>query len=285
LTAVGRSSDGGGIDVDDIERLDPIRGGDISRAFRGTTRDGRVVFVKTRQDAPTGMFEAEATSLRWLRDAGAIDVPEPLAWDESTLVLEWIDHGDPDAHTDERLGRGLAALHGSGAAGFGLDHPANLATLPLDNTPTSAWPEFLWTRRIEPLLRMAAERREVDVSDPAWAALEASIDTRCGPAEPPARLHGDLWSGNVVLDRTGRPWLVDPSSFGGHREIDLAMLALFGGLDATTVAAYDESYPLADGWRDRMPLNQLVPLLVHAVLFGGSYGARATAAARRTVGS
>ncbi|MDT4943235.1 MAG: hypothetical protein QOJ34_3324, partial [Pseudonocardiales bacterium] len=91
------------------------------------------------------------------------------------------------------------------------------------------------------------------------------------PVEPPARLHGDLWAGNVLADRSGRPWLIDPAAYGGHREVDLAMLDLFGEIPPRAIAAYDEVVPLADGWRERIPLWQLFPLLVHAVLFGGGY--------------
>jgi fructosamine-3-kinase len=92
-----------------------------------------------------------------------------------------------------------------------------------------------------------------------------------GAPEPSARLHGDLWSGNVMADAGGRPWLIDPSCYGGHREVDLAMLRLFGGPSEQVFAAYAERAPLADGWRERVELYQLLPLLVHALLFGGSY--------------
>jgi fructosamine-3-kinase len=105
-----------------------------------------------------------------------------------------------------------------------------------------------------------------------------------GPAEPPSRLHGDLWSGNVMADRRGRPWLIDPSAYGGHREVDLAMLRLFGAPSERVFAAYQERSPLAGGWRERVELYQLLPLLVHAALFGGSYGARAERVARRYAG-
>jgi fructosamine-3-kinase len=270
-------------DAPELVDLVPIRGGDINRAYRGRTADGRIVFVKTRDDPPEGMFAAEASSLRWLHEAAAIRCPEPLWWDDERLVLEWIEHGSAGPGTDDELGRGLAALHLAGAPTFGLTEPANLATLPLDNSPTETWPEFLWSRRLEPLLRMASVSGAVPAEHPVWRRLEGRLRELCGPPEPPARLHGDLWSGNVVVDRASQPWLVDPSSYGGHREIDLAMLALFGGLSNAIVAAYDEAFPLADGWRRRLPLNQLLPLLVHAVLFGGSYGRRALDAAQRAV--
>ena len=120
----------------------------------------------------------------------------------------------------------------------------------------------------------------------ASAAVEsvaARIEELAGPAEPPARLHGDLWSGNVHAGADGRPWLIDPAAYGGHREIDLAMLSLFGSRSPAFGAAYDEVWPRADGHAERVALYQLLPLLVHAVLFGGGYGASARRAAERFV--
>jgi fructosamine-3-kinase len=105
------------------------------------------------------------------------------------------------------------------------------------------------------------------------------LDELCGPPEPPARLHGDLWSGNVMAGPDGSPWLVDPAAYGGHREIDLAMLSLFGTPGRDFLSAYEEVFPLADGHADRVALHQLLPLLVHAVLFGGHYGRMADRAA------
>jgi fructosamine-3-kinase len=105
-----------------------------------------------------------------------------------------------------------------------------------------------------------------------------------GPAEPPARLHGDLWGGNVLGGADGRAWLIDPAAYGGHREVDLAMLRLFGSPGPRVFDAYAEASPLAPGHEDRVGLWQLFPLLVHAVLFGGGYGSSAEAAARRYAG-
>jgi fructosamine-3-kinase len=88
----------------------------------------------------------------------------------------------------------------------------------------------------------------------------------------------------VMADAQGRPWLIDPSAYGGHREVDLAMLRLFGALSERLFDAYAEVTPLADGWEDRVALWQLLPLLVHAVLFGGSYPDAAVRIARRYAG-
>ncbi len=139
--------------------------------------------------------------------------------------------------------------------------------------PTSGG-SFYASRRLEPLAGRAGLADVV-------GRVCARIDALTGPAEPPSRLHGDLWSGNVLAGADGRPWLIDPAAYGGHREVDLAMLALFGRPSARTLAAYDEVWPRADGHEERVGLYQLFPLLVHAVLFGGGYAASAEAAARR----
>ena len=101
--------------------------------------------------------------------------------------------------------------------------------------------------------------------------MYAKLSDLCGPAEPPARLHGDLWGGNLHVDDDGAPVLIDPAVYGGHREMDLAMMRLFGGFGPSCFAAYDEVFPLADGWQARVPLHQLAPLVVHAIKFGGGY--------------
>jgi fructosamine-3-kinase len=242
----------------------PIGGGDINDAFRARTDDGRTVFVKSHAHPPPGMFAAEAHGLDWLR-AGPLRVPRVLEVADDHLVLEWLDtsgRADPAA-----LGRGLAALHKIGAPSFGLDRANYLATLPQDNTPEPDWPTFYVERRLRPLCRRARLGLDHELDD-----LRARTDD-FGPPEPPARLHGDLWWGNVVAV-AGAPVILDPAVYGGHREIDLAMLALFGGLPDVLVRAYDEVYPLADGWRDRIALYQLLPLAAHACLFGGGYGAQ-----------
>ncbi len=156
--------------------------------------------------------------------------------------------------------------------------------MPVDNTFEDDWPTFWAERRVRPIVRRLVAEGRLDADGGAVLErlcdrLPASADL-AGPPEAPARLHGDLWSGNLLAGAGGRAWLVDPSAHGGHRETDLAMLALFGGLSDRFVGAYTEAAPLAPGWRDRMALHQLHPLLVHALLFGGGYGGRAVAVAR-----
>jgi len=258
----------------DVVAVRPVGGGDLNDAYAATLADGSEVFVKTRDGAASGEFAGEAEGLRWLASAGALRVAEPLAVGDDWLALRWIERGRLDAAGEEELGRGLAALHRAGAPSFGGPRPLRLGPLELPNDPSEEWPSFYAARRLEPLAG------RVGLGDVVGQVC-ARIDALTGPPEPPSRLHGDLWSGNVLAGADGRPWLIDPAAYGGHREVDLAMLALFGTPSARTLAAYDEMWPRADGHEERVPLYQLFPLLVHAVLFGGGYAASAEAAARR----
>jgi fructosamine-3-kinase len=254
-----------------VTAADPVSGGDINEAYRVQLDDRRVVFVKTHANPPPGMFAAEARGLDWLR-GGPLRLPRVLAAGERFLALEWLELGGRGPGFEAELGRGLAALHRRGAPCFGLDHDNYLATLPQPRAELSDGPAFWIDHRVRPLAERArAAGRMPDVS----ARLDALLarPDRFGPPEPPARLHGDLWWGNVAACG-GAPVIVDPAVYGGHREVDLAMLALFGGLPDALVRAYDEVFPLAPGWRERRPLWQLYPLAAHAVLFGGGYGAQ-----------
>lgn len=266
-----------------------IAGGDLNDAYAAVLADGSRVFVKTAADAAPHAYTREAEGLEWLAEPGALPVPDVLAVADDPgaprfLALAWVDAGRRIPATDEQFGRGLAALHAAGAPEFGGAHDLVLGPLTLPNDPCDDWPSFYLTRRLEPVVRMACDRGAlppggVGVLD----ALASRLPELAGPPEPPARLHGDLWSGNVLADVGGRPWLIDPAAYGGHREIDLAMLRLFGAPAPTFLAAYEECMPLADGHEERVELWQALPLLVHAVLFGGSYGTSAVAAMRRYI--
>lgn len=230
----------------------------------------RPPFVKTRTPPLPGEFATEAAGLRWMADAG-VPVPEVLEASEERLVLEWIEPSPADA---EALGRTVARLHLAGAPAFGAlapgaPGPFRIAAVAFPGGTSHDWPAFYAEQRLLPLAHHA----------PSVERVCGRIADLAGPAEPPARLHGDLWGGNVV----GRH-LVDPAAYGGHREVDLAMLRLFGWPGDRFLAAYEEVAPLAEGWEDRVELYQLLPLLVHAELFGGSYAAQAERAARRYAG-
>jgi fructosamine-3-kinase len=247
-------------------------------------------FVKSRPGAPTGFFSVEAAGLAWLRAAGGPAVPDVVEVDHERIVLTRVTEVAPTARAAEELGRGLARMHRAGAPHHGAP-PAGwsadgfIATLPLPHQVEDhglGWPEFFAAHRVTPFLRLARDRGAVDadgaaVVDRVCARLLAGALSV--PAAEPARLHGDLWAGNVLWSSSG-PVVVDPAAHGGHRETDLAMLELFGlpHLDRV-LAAYDEAWPLDDGWRDRVTLHQLHPLLVHAALFGGGYGRQAVSAA------
>lgn len=185
----------------------------------------------------------------------------------------------------EELGCGLALTHAAGAPAFGdpsagaagSNHPkrdspsrhscepsegdageesaraAAFGSLQLPNDPAPDWPTFYGERRLRPLTGIARERGAL--SEAGARAVEGvceRLPELAGPAEPPARLHGDLWAGNVMADAEGSPWLVDPSAYGGHREVDLAMLRLFGAPAERVFAAYAETAPLAEGWEQRV---------------------------------
>jgi fructosamine-3-kinase len=261
----------------------PVAGGDACTATRLRLSDGRSALIKTRPHAPDGFFEAEARGLRWLAEPGVAEVADVLGVQADCIVLAWIEPTRPSPEAAATLGRMLAQLHASGASDFGADEDGFIGTLPMPNKRADTWPEFFAVRRILPYLKLAADRGHIE--EDGVAAVEGvvrRIVDLAGPAEPPARLHGDLWSGNIVWNAERHAVLVDPAAHGGHRETDLAMLALFGLPQLARVqAAYVEVTPLADGWEERQPLHQLFPLLVHAAMFGGRYGQLAADAASK----
>jgi fructosamine-3-kinase len=256
-----------------------VRGGCINEGWRVELEDGTPAFVKTRPEVAPGEYAAEASALDWLREPKAVRVPAVLGVSDDLLALEWIDEGSLSATGAEELGRGLAGMHLAGADGFGGEGPLRIGRLEIPNDPQPDWPTFYATRRLLPLV------------DAVEASAAAAVERVCerihdlaGPPEPPARLHGDLWSGNVLAGVDGNGWLIDPVAYGGHREVDLAMLELFGAPSPRILDAYAEAAPLADGHEERVGLWQLFPLLVHAALFGGHYGASVERTARRYAG-
>jgi fructosamine-3-kinase len=301
----------GHTDTELAQRLERLAGAGVSelratgsqfayRHYRALLADGRVVFVKAATGGQGAALSAEAWGLEWLNEAGAVPVPGVAGCDEFTLVISWVQAGAADAASAGRFGRDLALMHAAGADRFGAPWPGFIASLPLPNDGpaagpgaaagqgggtagegTGAWPGWYASQRLLPYLRRAADAGTLGPAHvrPVEAVM-ARIGDLAGPAEPPSRIHGDCWSGNVLWSG-GRGWLIDPAAHGGHRETDLAMLALFGApfLDRI-LASYHEAAPLAAGWRARMPLHQLHPLLVHACLFGAGYAGPVAEAAR-----
>lgn len=280
-----------------------VAGGDLNEAWRLELGDGTRAFVKTSPDALPGSFAAEAAGLRWLAEAGELAVAEVLGVHDPDgadadgprlLALRWIEQDRAGGRDSEQLGRGLAAVHASGATGVGHAPPGapggeraplRLGPLHVPNAEASDWPAFYAASRVMPVAEMAVARGGLGSDEmEAIGRLCERVADFAGPPEPPARLHGDLWSGNVIWGAGGAPHLIDPAAYAGHREMDLAMLSLFGDPGGRFRAAYEEVAPLAEGHANRVGLWQVFPLLVHAALFGGGYGASAAQAARGYVG-
>jgi fructosamine-3-kinase len=259
-----------------IVRTTSVRGGDVATAFRLDLEDGRRVFAKTSASVPPLHFTTEADGLAWLRGATGLGVPEVVAVsdDPPFLVLEWVEAAGAAPGTEASLGRGLAELHRAGAMSFGRSDRRPTGSRGLPNEPCETWAEFYATQRLWPLARLAQDTQSL--SQRAIQDLETvagRLGELGGAPELPARLHGDLWAGNRLVGIDGRNWLIDPAAHGGHREFDLAMMRLFGGFGAEVFAAYAEAFVPREGWRERVALHQLAPLVVHAVKFGGSYPA------------
>ncbi len=250
-------------------------------------------FVKRRRGAPAGFFACEAAGLRWLSAAtGGVPCARVIDYDDASLALERLDAAAPTRTAAYEFGSRLAKTHDSGADSFGsppdgwtgpgyfgpLHNP-----LPMSFAGHDRWGAFYARERLAPMAERAAHR----LSAPAREAV-AAVMVRCEAGafdddDRPARLHGDLWSGNVMWT-SGGVVLIDPAAHGGHRETDLAMLALFGCpfLDAV-LDGYQQQRPLREGWRDRIALHQLYPLLAHVALFGGGYAGQTSAAAARVL--
>jgi fructosamine-3-kinase len=261
-----------------------VGGGSIAQSFCVRLQDGQRLFVKDYGTAPAELASREAEGLRWLARSGDLAVAEVVAVSAQwpVLILRHVESAPRCGDHAERLGRGLAALHARGAEQFGFACDNFIGPLPQRNSARPSWPRFYAEQRLEPLLRVAADGRHLSERVVAEArALLDAMEDRCGPPEPPARLHGDLWSGNVMQDEGGAPCLVDPAVYGGHREMDLAMMRLFGGFEPRAFDAYHECHPLAPGHAERVGLHQLYPLLVHVVLFGGGYATSFEDALRR----
>lgn len=258
-----------------VLRTQPVLGGSINRAYRVGTTVGDHFLKQNGASRYPDMFKYERKGLELLSDNSKFIVPKPLAIfnvaGQQILLMEWLEQGYAGPNSHEQFGQRLAQLHRSTQKEFGLEHDNYIGSLPQGNTPHGTWSEFYWCQRLEPQIRMAKdsgilshkmaqgfERLRVDISE-------------IFPIEPPALLHGDLWSGNAGYTDNGEPTIFDPAVYYGHREMDIAMMHLFGGFPVRVFQAYNEVFPLHEGWQNRISIGQLYPLMVHVNLFGESY--------------
>jgi protein-ribulosamine 3-kinase len=267
-----------------VERFSRVSGGDINEAWDIHLTDGRRVFVKSSQNAPPGMFEAEAIGLNFLRaglgEGAGLILPEVLHVAPQFLVLEYLEQA-PAKDGAEALGRGLAQLHSSTAEMFGAPQANFIGTLGQMNETRRRWVDFYREMRLLVQLKLPGAERLLPAGvKRRFEILFQNLEQLLGPEEPPARVHGDLWGGNSFQTARG-PAIFDPAAYAGHREVDLAMMQLFGGFSPRTFAAYEETYPLAPGAKERTAIYQLYPLLVHVNLFGAGYVGAVEDALRR----
>ncbi len=258
-----------------IVRLNPVSGGSINDAYQIQTESQNFFLKVNSADQFPNMFDGEKNGLNLLSRAHIFQIPKPLFVrridDKQILLMEWIEQGTPKPDFWEQFGRGLAELHGISADKFGLDQSNFIGSLSQSNNWKTTWAEFYREERLRPQMELAA--RAGQLSSKMKLGFNGLFKRLDGlfPKEPPSLLHGDLWSGNMMVSASGKPCIFDPAVYFGHREMDLAMMALFGGFGNAWVDAYNEIYPLENSWKGRIPLGQLYPLMVHVNLFGGSY--------------
>ena len=289
----------------DTKGTNPVSGGDINQSYRLHTTD-RDLFLKFQPDPVPGMFAAEADGLEALRgvmqehsgstanpphdpphdpphNPASLRIPDIIAFDpDRYLLLEYIETAPHTptlsrAESFRKLGHGLARLHQQHQPHFGWHRNNFIGRLPQSNQPCETFPDFFIRQRIEPQLRLAIDTGRLPATlQPHWSRLQRELPS-IFPDTHPALTHGDLWSGNVMIDSVGEPVLIDPAVAASHPETDLAMTRMFGGFPPEFTRAYEEIRPLPPGFPRRAELYNLYPLLVHVNLFGGSYAHSAAA--------
>lgn len=267
-------SDITGRDVN-IERSVPLSGGSINQAFRLETNSGNFFMKYNRASVYPAMFEQEARGLALLNAAREIRVPEVIVSGEdgtySFLILEYL---DPAAKTNsfwEDFGRKLATLHAHKGESFGLDHDNYIGSLNQYNEQYERWTDFFREQRLMVQMEMAAGSGLLPKhTRQAFETLFSRLND-IFPEEPPSLIHGDLWSGNYMVDEKGEACIIDPAVYYGSREMDIGMSRLFGVFGSEFYEAYNETWPMEPGWRERIEICNLYPLMVHVNLFGGGY--------------
>jgi fructosamine-3-kinase len=268
-----------------LRQVETIAGGSINQAYR-LQFEKESLFVKHQPQGTLDQFFAKEVAGLKLLQQSPFAVPTVFAFaDEAPcyLVLSFEEAGTPLPNFNQQFGKNLAAMHRQSQAQFGLNSWNYMGALKQSNEPTSNWPEFFAQQRILPLVRLARDKGFFSANflsriDQLLEKVEKWV-----PQEPPALVHGDLWSGNYHVSPKGAPMLIDPAAYYGHREVDLAMMHLFGGFDPAIFKAYQNYYPLGSDWKSRIDLHNLYPVLVHVILFGGGYAAQAQSIVKKYV--
>lgn len=265
----------GELEVGHLLSQKAISGGSINDAFQIETTDGTFFLKLNSASRFPNMFEAEKRGLKLLGES-SFQVPKPfkvgVVDDTQFILMEWIEQGSPNEGFWDDFGRSLAELHLISSERFGLYHDNYIGSLRQTNSERNTWAEFYREKRLIPQTKFAEQQGRLTMRmKRGFDALFREFENLF-PVEKPSLLHGDLWSGNMMVAETGSPSIFDPAVYYGHREMDLAMMALFGGFGDAWIRAYNEVYPLENGWQERIPIGQLYPLMVHVNLFGGGYG-------------
>ncbi|NND33420.1 MAG: phosphotransferase [Saprospiraceae bacterium] len=253
----------------------PVSGGDISAVYRLDT-SLQTLLIKVSDDrSAKNMFRAEQTGLDAIRKTDTVRVPEIFGLGQfeqtSFLIMEFVDSRKARSEDYALLGQQLAQLHENSTTLFGWPENNFIGSLPQSNDQTENWSLFYVEQRLLPQIELAKVKGLISDFDRHKSERMKSVCKDLLPPVPPALLHGDLWSGNYLISADGIPYLIDPSVYFGHSEIDLAMTRLFGGFSDAFYAAYAECKPPQPGMQERIDLYQLYYLLVHLNLFGISY--------------
>jgi fructosamine-3-kinase len=256
-----------------IEDRRSVGGGSVNQAYAVTGGD-RSYFVKLNQASRVEMFAAEALGLQQIFNSHTIRVPQPICWgtaeESAYIVLEWLDLGYGDHQAWAAMGRNLAAMHQvTSKQGFGWERNNTIGFIPQINSWTSSWVDFFTEHRLGYQFRLANRRGG---NFPQQDRLLSTVPKILAGHEPqPALVHGDLWTGNAAVTVQGEPVILDPATYFGDREVDLAMSQLFGSFPSNFYRAYNEVLPLEPGYEQRKILYNLYHILNHFNQFGGSY--------------
>jgi fructosamine-3-kinase len=259
----------------DVQEYEQVQGGDINKAYCLSTSSGKYFLKVNDANNYPAMFVKEANGLDLLRKNSTLIIPQVVKIgvcnEQQYLLMEWLEKGIPGTNMWKNFGASLAMMHKQPQQYFGLDEDNYIGSVKQINTRHNEWCSFYAECRVMPLVKKLFDAGDFSTRDLNDATSFCNNIKNIFPTEPPALLHGDLWAGNYFFTSSGNAAIVDPAVYFGHREMDIGMTKLFGGFDQRFYNAYSETFPLEKGWEQRLPITQLYPLLVHAVLFGGHY--------------